>query len=47
MKRLASIDGVIHAPELALVSAYDRGFLYGDSVFESIRTYGGEPFALA
>lgn len=46
MTRLASIDGVIKAPEEATVSVYDRGFLYGDSVFETIRTYGGEPFAL-
>lgn len=47
MTRLASIDGSIHPPEEAKVSVYDRGFLYGDSVFETIRTYGGEPFALA
>src|SRR5882724_4961367 len=47
MSRLASINGVIHAPEEAKVSVYDRGFLYGDSVFETIRTYGGKPFALA
>src|SRR5262245_22086600 len=46
MTRLASIDGVIHPPEEAKVSVYDRGFLYGDSVFETIRTYAGEPFAL-
>ncbi len=46
MSRVASIDGVLHAPEEARVSVYDRGFLYGDSVFETIRTYGGEPFAL-
>ena len=46
MSRIASIDGVLHAPEDARVSVYDRGFLYGDSVFETIRTYGGEPFAL-
>jgi branched-chain amino acid aminotransferase len=44
---VASIDGVILAPEEARVSVYDRGFLYGDSVFETIRTYGGEPFALS
>jgi branched-chain amino acid aminotransferase len=30
----------------ARVSVFDRGFLYGDSVFETIRTYGGKPFAL-
>jgi branched-chain amino acid aminotransferase len=31
---------------MAKVSVYDRGFLYGDSIFETIRTYAGEPFAL-
>lgn len=46
MSRVASINGVLHAPEDAKVSVYDRGFLYGDSVFETIRTYGGEPFTL-
>ncbi|MGK4007848.1 aminotransferase class IV [Sorangium sp. So ce1036] len=46
MTRLVSIDGVLFTPEEAKVSVYDRGFLYGDSVFETIRTYGGEPFAL-
>jgi branched-chain amino acid aminotransferase len=30
----------------ARVSIYDRGFLYGDSVFEVIRTYGGVCFGL-
>lgn len=25
----------------------DRGFLYGDSVYEVVRTYGGRPFELA
>jgi branched-chain amino acid aminotransferase len=47
MTRLASIDGTIFPPEEAKVSVYDRGFLYGDSVFETVRTYAGEPFALA
>lgn len=41
-----SIDGVVRPPEAAVVSVYDRGFLYGDSVFEVFRTYGGRPFAL-
>ena len=44
--RAVSIDGVLRAPSEAVVSVYDRGFLYGDSVFETVRTYGGEPFAL-
>jgi branched-chain amino acid aminotransferase len=34
------------APESAKVSVFDRGFLYGDSVFEALRTYRGRPFAL-
>jgi branched-chain amino acid aminotransferase len=47
MTRLVSIDGTIVRPEDAKISVYDRGFLYGDSVFETVRTYGGEPYALA
>lgn len=44
--RLVLVNGEPKAPEDASVSVYDRGFLYGDSVFETIRTYGGRPFAL-
>ena len=40
------IDGQIVPPEQARVSVFDRGFLYGDSVFESLRSYGGTLFAL-
>lgn len=40
------IDGQRVPPERALVSVFDRGFLYGDSVFETLRTYRGEAFAL-
>ncbi len=39
------IDGLSMAPEDARVSVFDRGFLYGDSIFETLRTYGGAPFA--
>jgi|HubBroStandDraft_6_1064221.scaffolds.fasta_scaffold263178_2 branched-chain amino acid aminotransferase len=46
MTRIVSIDGSLRPPAEATVSVYDRGFLYGDSVFETVRTYGGEPFAL-
>jgi branched-chain amino acid aminotransferase len=45
--RVVAIDGAVLAPEQATVSVYDRGFLYGDAVFEVLRTYGGRPFALA
>lgn len=40
------IDGIPVAAESASVSVFDRGFLYGDSVFEALRTYRGEPFML-
>jgi branched-chain amino acid aminotransferase len=40
------IDGVIHAAETALVPVFDRGFLYGDSVYEVTRTAGGRPVDL-
>lgn len=40
-----SIDGEIFDEPEAKVSVFDRGFLYGDSVFEVMRTYGGECFA--
>jgi branched-chain amino acid aminotransferase len=46
MSSLVMIDGRPMSPETAKVSVFDRGFLYGDSVFETLRTYGGRPFAL-
>jgi branched-chain amino acid aminotransferase len=46
MSRAVVIDGASVPPEQATVSVYDRGFLYGDGVFETIRTYEGELFAL-
>jgi branched-chain amino acid aminotransferase len=46
MSRIVMIDGAIVAPGDAKVSVFDRGFLYGDAVFEVLRTYGGIPFAL-
>jgi branched-chain amino acid aminotransferase len=39
-----SIDGQLFAAADARVSVFDRGFLYGDSVFEVMRTYGLRPF---
>lgn len=35
------IDGTISGPEDAKISVFDRGFLYGDSVYEVLRTSGG------
>lgn len=41
-----AIDGVLVPADRATVSVFDRGFLYGDSVFDTTRTYRGELFKL-
>jgi len=43
---IANVDGVIGPLEQAKVPILDRGFLYGDSVYEVFRTYDGVPFLL-
>jgi branched-chain amino acid aminotransferase len=40
------IDGTVCDPEAAMVPVTDRGFLYGDSVYEVMRTAGGKPVGL-
>jgi branched-chain amino acid aminotransferase len=40
------IDGAVCDPEAAMVPVTDRGFLYGDSVYEVMRTAGGKPVDL-
>jgi branched-chain amino acid aminotransferase len=44
MGLLINLDGVI-APT-ASISVLERGFLYGDSVYEVVRTFKGKPFGL-
>jgi len=39
------IDGAVRLPEEAKISIFDRGFLYGDSVYETIGTAYGRLFA--
>ena len=36
-------DRVVPASR-ARISVFDRGFLYGDAAFETVRVYGGRPF---
>ena len=38
------VNGELVAEEEATVSVRDRGFLYGDAVFETMRVYGGRIF---
>lgn len=40
------LNGRVVAAQRARVSVLDRGLLYGDGLFETIRTYRGVPFAL-
>jgi len=39
-------NGRVMDAEEAHVSVLDAGFLYGDGIYETIRVYGGRPFAL-
>jgi branched-chain amino acid aminotransferase len=40
------ISGKLYDKEDAKISVYDHGLLYGDGVFEGIRSYGGKVFRL-
>jgi D-amino acid aminotransferase len=44
---LVWLNGRVLDARAARVSALDRGFLHGDGVYDTWRTYGGRPFALA
>ncbi len=47
MSRKIYITGKLVPQEDAKISVYDHGLLYGDGVFEGIRSYGGKVFRLA
>lgn len=42
----ASVNGKVTPAAEASVSVLDNGFTFGDSVYETLRTYGGRPFHL-
>jgi len=42
----ASVNGTVLPADQARVSVLDNGFAFGDSVYETLRTYGGRPFHL-
>ena len=42
----ANVDGIISAADKASIPVLDRGFLYGDSVYEVFRTYRAVPLFL-
>ena len=43
---LVNINGEILDAQNAKISVFDRGFLYGDSLYEVFRTYQGKPFLM-
>jgi branched-chain amino acid aminotransferase len=43
---LLNVEGRLVPPEQAFVPVLDRGFLYGDSVYDVVRTYAGRVFEL-
>jgi len=45
--QLIGFNGRIVSPQEAMISVLDHGFLYGLSLFETFRTYGGRPFLLS
>ena len=47
MPDIACLNGTISPLAEAQVSVNDRGYLFGDGVYEVIRTYNGRPFQMA
>ncbi len=46
MKKLVYLNGSLVPENEAKVSVFDRGFLYGDGLFETMRAYAGKIFRL-
>lgn len=46
MRGIVYIDGFFWPAEEAKISVFDHGFLYGDGLFETMRTYKGKVFQI-
>jgi branched-chain amino acid aminotransferase len=44
MQATVNVNGRVFDQEHAVISVFDHGFLYGEGVYETLRTYGGRPF---
>jgi branched-chain amino acid aminotransferase len=44
MQATVNVNGRVFDQEHAMISVFDHGFLYGEGVYETLRTYGGRPF---
>ena len=39
-----NVNGQVFDREHAVISVFDHGFLYGEGIYETLRTYNGQPF---
>jgi len=44
MSATVNVNGRVSDQEHAVISIFDHGFLYGEGVYETLRTYNGQPF---
>jgi D-alanine transaminase len=47
VEAIANLNGKQMPLSAVMIPAMDRGFLFGDAVYEVLRVYGGRPFLLA
>jgi D-alanine transaminase len=47
MDALANVNGIVQLLAEVTISAMDRGFLFGDAVYEVLRIYRGRPWLMA
>src|ERR1700726_343622 len=46
MPATVNVTGRVFHQEPAVISIFDHGFLYGEGVYETLRTYNGQPFLI-
>lgn len=44
MAAIVNVNGRVFDQEHAVISVFDHGFLYGEGIYETLRTYNGQPF---
>src|SRR3954471_15761240 len=44
MAATVNVNGRVSDQDHAVVSVFDHGFLYGEGIYETLRTYNGQPF---
>ncbi len=44
MSATVNVNGHVYDQAHAVISVFDHGFLYGEGVYETLRTFGGQPF---